>query len=81
MAKKKISIDSLQVGMFMEADVKEGAKGSSSKNVLLLGKGMLITTENQIRRLKEAGLNDVTIDTSKGKDIAGGTVVAAPVKI
>ncbi|MDP6779214.1 MAG: DUF3391 domain-containing protein [Candidatus Latescibacteria bacterium] len=81
MAKKKISMDQLEVGMFMEADIKEGAKGSGSKNVLLLGKGVLITSANQIRRLKEAGLTNVTIDTSKGKDIPGGQVVAAPVQI
>ena len=81
MAKKKISMDQLEVGMFMEADIKEGAKGASSKNVLLLGKGVLITSANQIRRLKEAGLTNVTIDTSKGKDIPGGQVVAAPVQI
>lgn len=78
MAKKNISIDDLEVGMFMEADVREGAKGSVSKNVLLLGKGMLITSMIQVRRLKEAGLENVTIDTSKGKDLAGGQVVAAP---
>ena len=80
MAKKKVSIDSLEVGMFMEADVQDGVKGSSKKNVLLLGKGMLVTSANQIRRLKEAGLNEVTIDTSKGKDVPGGQVMAGPVK-
>ena len=81
MAKKKISIDQLQVGMFMEADVRDAAKGGKSsgkKKVLLLGKGMLITSDNQIRRLKEAGLNDVIIDTSKGKDVPGGRVLAPP---
>jgi HD-GYP domain-containing protein (c-di-GMP phosphodiesterase class II) len=81
MAKKKISIDSLQVGMFMEADVRDAAKGKDTKNVLLLGKGMLITSDNQIRRLKDAGLNEVTIDTSKGKDIPGGQVVAPPPQV
>ncbi len=81
MAKKKISLDKLEVGMFMEADIKEGAGGSSKKNVLLLGKGMLVTSGNQIRRLKEAGLKEVTIDTSKGKDTAGGQMVAPPVQI
>jgi hypothetical protein len=83
MAKKQISTDQLEVGMFMEADVRDAAKGGSSagkKNALLLGKGMLITSDNQIRRLKEAGLNNVTIDTSKGKDVpgGGGRVVAPP---
>ncbi len=74
---KKIDIDQLQVGMYMEADVKEGAKGGASKKgVLLLGKGVLITTENQIRRLKAAGLGEVTIDTTKGKDVPGGRPVA-----
>lgn len=79
--KKKISIDQLEVGMFMEADVKEsaGGKGSSKKNVLLLGKGMLITSKNQIKRLMSAGLENVTIDTSKGKDTVGGTPVGGPV--
>lgn len=81
MAKKKISLEKLEVGMFMEADIKEGAGGSSKKNVLLLGKGMLVTSGNQIRRLKKAGLKEVTIDTSKGKDIVGGQVVAPPVQI
>ena len=81
MAKKKISIDSLEVGMFMEADVRDAAKGSDTKNVLLLGKGMLITSGNQIRRLKEAGLNEVIIDTAKGKDIPGGQVVAPPPQV
>ena len=84
--KKKIGIDLLKVGMFMEADVRDAAKGggkvpSSAKNVLLLGKGMLITSENQIRRLKEAGLGDLTIDTAKGIDVEGGggeAIVAAP---
>ena len=81
--KKKINIDALQVGMYMEADVRDAAKGkgatpNSKNNVLLLGSGMLITSENQIRRLKEAGLNDVTIDTTKGKDSADGTPVSAP---
>ena len=69
--------------MYMEADVRDASKGKgatpNSKNkVLLAGSGMLITSENQIRRLKEAGLNDVTIDTTKGKDSAGGTPVSAP---
>jgi len=46
MAKKKISIDNIEIGMFIEADVrdavnKKGATSGSSKNVLLLGKGML----------------------------------------
>ena len=44
MAKKRISIDELQVGMFMEADVRESVSGAAAKNVLLLGKGMLITS-------------------------------------
>ncbi len=79
MAKKKISLSQLQVGMFMEADVKEST--GENKNVLLMGKGMLITSENQIRRLQEVGLKDVTIDTSKGKDVAGGTVVDAPAAV
>ena len=83
MAKKKISIDSIEIGMFIEADVrdavnKKGAASGSSKNVLLLGKGMLITSANQVRRLKEAGLNEVTIDTSKDKDSAGGRVEQGP---
>jgi len=78
MAKKRISIDDLEIGMFMEADVRESAKGSATKNVLLLGKGMLITSETQVRRLRDAGLENVTIDTSKGKDLPGGEVVAAP---
>ena len=78
MAKKRISIDNLTIGMFMEADVRESVSGAAAKNVLLLGKGMLITSENQIRRLKEAGLTEVTIDTAKGKDVAGGTVVPVP---
>jgi putative nucleotidyltransferase with HDIG domain len=79
MAKKKISLSQLQVGMFMEADVKEAT--GERKNVLLLGKGILITSENQIRRLQEAGLKDVIIDTSKGKDVEGGRVVDAPAPI
>lgn len=83
MAKKKISIDNIEIGMFIEADVRDAAKGkgataSSGKNVLLLGKGMLVTSQNQVRRLKEAGLNEVTIDTTKGKDSAGGKVQQAP---
>jgi putative nucleotidyltransferase with HDIG domain len=86
MAKKKISIDKIEIGMFIEADVRDAVKGkgatpSSGKNVLLLGKGMLVTSQNQVKRLKEAGLNEVTIDTSKGKDSAGGRVQAAPVVI
>ena len=80
MAKKKINIDQLKVGMYMEADVKEGAKGSSN-NVKLLGKGVLITSENQIRRLKAAGLENVTIDTSKGGDAAGGEVLNKPLAV
>ena len=75
--KRKIDIDQLQVGMFMEADVREaaGKVTGSAKNVLLLGKGVLITSENQIRRLVDAGLDQVTIDTTKGKDIEGGEPV------
>jgi len=79
MAKKKISLSQLQVGMFMEADVKEAT--GEHKNILLLGKGILITSENQIRRLQEAGLKDVIIDTSKGKDVAGGSVMDAPAPV
>lgn len=84
MAKKTISIDKIEIGMFIEADVRDAAKGkgaapSSGKNVLLLGKGMLVTSQNQVKRLKEAGLNEVTIDTTKGKDSAGGRLQAAPV--
>ena len=73
--KKKIGIEQLEVGMYMEADVKESSKSSSNKNVLLLGKGVLITSANQIRRLKDAGLGEVIIDTTNEKDIEGGTVV------
>ena len=75
--KREIDIDQLQVGMFMEADVREAAGKitGSAKNVLLLGKGVLITSENQIRRLVDAGLDQVTIDTTKGKDIEGGEPV------
>jgi len=80
MAKKKININQLKVGMYMEADVKEGAKGSKS-NVKLLGKGVLITSENQIRRLKAAGLENVTIDTAKGEDAAGGEVLNKPLAV
>ena len=73
---KKIGIDQLEVGMYLEASVKESvAKGASKQNVLLLGKGVLITSANQIRRLKAAGLGDVTIDNTKGKDSDGGTDV------
>ena len=84
MAKKTISIDKIEIGMFIEADVRDAAKGkgaapSSGKNVLLLGKGMLVTSQNQVKRLKEAGLNEVTIDTTKGKDSAGGRLQTAPV--
>ncbi|MGA1197667.1 MAG: DUF3391 domain-containing protein, partial [Candidatus Latescibacterota bacterium] len=75
MAKKKINIDQLKVGMYMEADIKEAVKGSSSANLKLLGKGVLITSENQIRRIKEAGLANITIDTAKGTDIEGGQVI------
>jgi hypothetical protein len=62
MAKKKISIDKIEIGMLIEADVRgavggKGATPASGKNVLLLGKGMLIISQNQVRRLKEAGLN------------------------
>lgn len=60
----------------MEADIKEAVKGSSSTNLKLLGKGVLITSENQIRRIKEAGLANITIDTAKGTDIAGGQVIS-----
>jgi putative nucleotidyltransferase with HDIG domain len=73
--KKKIGIEQLEVGMYMEADVKESSKSTSKQKVLLLGKGVLITSANQIRRLKNAGLGEVTIDTTMGKDIEGGTVV------
>lgn len=86
MAKKKISIDNIEIGMFIEADVRDAAKGKgitagSGKNVLLLGKGMLVTSQNQVRRLKEAGLKEVTIDTTKGKDSAGGRIQQGPVKM
>ena len=78
--KKRIGIDQLKVGMYMEADVKEGVKGSAAKNVKLLGKGVLITSENQIRRLKAAGLANVVIDTAKGTDAAGGeTIISGPI--
>jgi hypothetical protein len=78
MAKKKINIDQLKVGMYMEADIQESVKGSSNKNLKLLGKGVLITSANQIRRIKEAGLANVTIDTSKGTDTEGGEVITQP---
>jgi HD-GYP domain-containing protein (c-di-GMP phosphodiesterase class II) len=44
--------------------------------VKLLGKGVLITSANQIRRIREAGSENVTIDTSKGADSEGGEVIA-----
>ena len=83
MAKKKISIDRVEIGMFIEADVRNAVKGkggkpTSGKNVLLLGKGMLVTSENQVRRLKEANLDEVTIDTAKGKDSVGSKVQQPP---
>ncbi len=77
--KKKISLSKLQVGMYMEVDVKDSTGGN--KKVLLLGKGILLTSENQIRRLQEAGLKEVVIDTSKGKDVAGGKQVDAPAPV
>ena len=74
--KKRIDLSQLKVGMYMEVDVKEST--GASKSVLLLGKGVLIASENQIRRLQEAGLRQVVIDTSKGLDVEGGTQVDAP---
>ena len=65
--------------MYMEVDVKDSTGGN--KQVLLLGKGILLTSENQIRRLQEAGLKEVVIDTSKGKDVAGGQQVDAPAPV
>ena len=44
MAKKRISIDNLEIGMFVEADIRESGKSKSGKDGLLLGKGVLITS-------------------------------------
>ena len=45
--RQKISIDQLQVGLYLEVDVSETVKGSAKQNVKLLAKGMLITTGSQ----------------------------------
>ena len=73
--KKAIRIHQLRVGMYIAGAVKENIKGVSKKSVLLLGSGMQVTSENQIRRLKESGLDQVTIDTERGIDVSGDTHV------
>ena len=92
--KKLISIEDLDVGMFVEAEtvteVKDGMEqrflaaknalstGSSNRRARLTGRmhekieqdgGLLVTTGNQVRSLKETGLSMLTIDTDKGKDL------------
>jgi len=92
--KKLISMDHLNVGMFLEAEAvsetKEGQEqnflsaknavstGSSSKRARLTGRmhekidqdgGLLITSENQVKSLRQTGLSMVTIDTDKGNDL------------
>ena len=70
--RRQINIDELRVGMHLEANIRETSEGSANPQVLLLARGVLLSSEKQIQRLRKAGLVDVTIDTSKGKDIPGG---------
>ena len=88
--KKLISMDHLNVGMFLEAEAvsetKDGQEqnflsaknavstGASSKRARLTGRmhekidqdgGLLITSENQVKSLRQTGLSMVTIDTDK----------------
>ena len=58
--------------MYIAGAVSESVKGAAKKSVLLLGSGMQVASQKQIRRLKEAGLDEVTIDTEKGIDVLGG---------
>jgi putative nucleotidyltransferase with HDIG domain len=92
--KKLISMDHLNVGMFLEAEAvsetKDGQEqnflsaknavstGASSKRARLTGRmhekidqdgGLLITSENQVKSLRQTGLSMVTIDTDKGNDL------------
>jgi putative nucleotidyltransferase with HDIG domain len=92
--KKLISMDHLNIGMFLEAEAvaetKDGQEqnflsaknavstGASSKRARLTGRmhekidqdgGLLITSENQVKSLRQTGLSMVTIDTDKGNDL------------
>ena len=62
---KKIDIRKLQVGMSL---AKPAFRKQSGKRILLLPSNTLISNELQIRRLIDAGITSVEIDTNRGSD-------------
>lgn len=65
MAIKKIAIRKLQVGMNIASPIYEE---KDDKRLLLMSENTLIVSETQIRRLLDAGITSVEIDTDKGID-------------
>ena len=65
MAFKKIDIGKLKVGMSISHPIYVESKG---KNILLMAENTLIANDTQIRRLLDAGITSVEIDTDKGTD-------------
>jgi len=63
MAIKKIEINKLDVGMFLADPVYVEMK---NKRILLMSGGKLITDKMQIKRMFDAGIKSVEIDTDKG---------------
>ena len=61
-ASKRISIDQVNVGMFLE-DVFD------SRDVMLFAANTRINDPEQIRRLKERGVQHVFINVEKGDDV------------
>ncbi len=65
MAIKKIAIRKLQVGMSIANPIYEEKDG---KRLLLMSDNTLIVSDSQTRRLLDAGITSVEIDTDKGID-------------
>jgi len=69
MALKKINIGKLKVGMSISHPIYVEQKG---KNVLLMADNTVIASDTQIRRLLDAGITSVEIDTDSGVDTFQG---------
>ncbi|MFC2076976.1 HD-GYP domain-containing protein [candidate division KSB1 bacterium] len=70
--KKTIPINALKVGMYLAEPAYD------SQGDLLLAEEIILTSPNQIRRLKDAGVQVIYIDPEKGEDCQPGEEIVLP---
>ncbi|MFH0919852.1 MAG: HD-GYP domain-containing protein [Fibrobacterota bacterium] len=71
--RKQVGIDQVTVGMYLE-DV------STERGVLLISRDISVQSETQIQALRQRGVQKVTINVQKGKDVVGAPPVRATVR-